>query len=58
MNDYSNAKKIFDFYMAKLEEDNRPESVYAQQYANLRIFRQRTEAILNSLESYDIEITQ
>ena len=44
--------------MEKAGQDTKVSAVYAIQYANLRIFKQRTEAILNSLESYDIGITE
>ena len=58
MNNFTNAKKVFDFYMEKAGQDTKVSAIYAIQYANLRIFKQRTEAILNSLESYDIGITE
>ncbi len=58
MNNYTHAKKVFDFYMTKLVEDDKVEAVYAQQYANLRILRLRTESLLNSLESYTIKASE
>jgi len=58
MNNYTHAKKVFDFYMTKLAEDDKVEAVYAQQYANLRILRLRTESLLNSLESYTIKASE
>jgi hypothetical protein len=58
MNNYTHAKKVFDFYMTKLSEDDKVAAVYAQQYANLRILRLRTESLLNSLESYTIKASE
>lgn len=55
---YIEAKKIFDFYMGELSKDFSQESQFAQQYANLRLLRLRTKGILDSIESYNIKVTE
>jgi hypothetical protein len=53
---YNNAKKIFDFFMEKASEDTfNTDAVWAQQYANLKLMKYRTQSIKNALESYKIE---
>lgn len=57
MNEYTNAKIIFDFYMGKLQANTDSQgNLFAIQYANLKLLRLRTEGLLNSLYSYDIKV--
>lgn len=56
-NTYTNAKKIFDFYMEQLSDDFSQESQFAQQYANLKLLKFRTQGILDSIQSYNIKTT-
>jgi hypothetical protein len=56
LNNFTNAKKIFDFYLEKCAEDTMNQGAqFAQQYAHLKLFRYRIESTLNALESYKIE---
>jgi len=51
------AKNIVDFYIAKLSKDTESkEAVFAMQYAHLKLLRLRTNATLNTLESYNLEV--
>lgn len=56
MNSFSSAKKIMDFYMSKLAESNTEEAEYALQYAMLQQLKFRTNACLDSLNSYSVEV--
>lgn len=52
---YSNARKIFDFFMEKIAEDSlNQDAIFAQQYAHLNLMKFRVSGIKNSLESYRI----
>jgi len=55
-NNYTSAKKIFDFFIEKASEDKSSKAVFAQQYAHLKLLRYRIESLLNPLESYNLEI--
>lgn len=56
MNNFNSAKNILDFYLDKLSSDTDNQNAqFALQYANLHLLRMRTDAVLNALESYDIE---
>lgn len=58
-NEFTHAKRIFDFYMEKCTEDiSSTTAPYATQYANLKLLRFRTNSILNALESYDIKVSE
>jgi hypothetical protein len=50
------AKKVLEFYMNKLHKDESNESIFAAQYANLHTLRYRINCMLNSLESFDLEV--
>lgn len=57
MNNYSNAKKIMDFYIKKLEDDKEnPQAQFVLQLAQLKLLKYRTNCMLDGLESYDIEV--
>lgn len=56
MNSFSSAKKIMDFYMSKLAESDTEEAEYALQYAMLQQLKFRTNACLDSLNSYAVEV--
>ena len=59
MNTYNSAKNILDFYIDKLSSDiDNPEAQFAMQYADLHLLKMRTNAVLDALESYDIEYEQ
>jgi hypothetical protein len=55
--EFSAAKNIVDFYTKKLTEDtDNPNAIFAIQYSHLHLLKLRTNASLNTLESYDIEV--
>jgi len=53
---YTSAKKIFDFYMKKLENTETQGAQYAQQYAHVKLQSYRAECVLNSLHAYKLEV--
>jgi hypothetical protein len=53
---FSSAKKVMDFYIARLSEEESQEAQFAQQYAALHALRYRTQALKDGLESYHIEV--
>jgi hypothetical protein len=55
--EFYSAKNIVDFYLEKLSRDlENPNAIYAMQWAQLKLLRLRTNATLDSLESYPIEV--
>jgi hypothetical protein len=53
---FNAAKNIVDFYISKLSEDiTNPNAVFAMQWSQLKLLRLRTNASLNTLESYELE---
>jgi hypothetical protein len=53
---YNAAKKVADFYVNKLRNNiEDPRAVFAIQTAQLKTLKRQNQAILNALNSYDIE---
>jgi hypothetical protein len=53
---FIHAKRIVDFYLAKLDDDMTPAAKFAAQYAHLKLMGFRSQSIVNSLSSYQIEV--
>lgn len=54
---FASAKKIMEFYQAKLEDDDRPECQYAIQYGGLRMARYRMSCVHDSLSTYPLTVS-
>ena len=52
------AKKVLDWYMEQLEDDDTSESKDALQYFQLQMIKYKANATLDMLYSYPIGITQ
>ena len=52
------AKKVLDWYMQKLEDDETSESKDALQYFNLQVAKYKAETTLNILYSYPITVSE
>jgi hypothetical protein len=50
------AKKVMEHYIDKMHDMGTKESVFSAQYANLHVLRFRIQSVLNSLESYNLEV--
>jgi hypothetical protein len=53
---FASAKRIMDWYVAKLAEEETQEAQYAMQYAALHSLRHRTKALKDGLEAYPVEV--
>lgn len=51
------AKRVLDFYIEKLEDDDTEESKWALQYINLQMAKYRCNTILNMLYSYPVKVS-
>ena len=50
-------KKIMDFYIKKLEADKQnPQAQFSLQMAQLKLMSYKVNCILDSIESYDLEV--
>jgi hypothetical protein len=54
--EHISAKKVLDWYIERLEEDETAESKDALQYINLQLMRYKANTTLNTLYSYPIGI--
>lgn len=55
---YISAKRVFDFYLEKLQDDSTEQSRWALQYFNLQMLKYRGKATLNSLYNFPIEVSE
>jgi hypothetical protein len=54
---YVSAKKVFDYYLERLEEDDSEESKWCLQFLNLQMAKHRANTMLTMLYSYPVSVS-